>query len=348
MRLAIALVSLIAIFIAAFWWWVGAPVAMRAPPLGAGEKLYCVSYSPFRGRATPLDPPASVDPRRIDEDLARLSRLTDGVRSYATNQGLDRIPEIAGRHGLKVMLGVWLGRDARRNRQEIDTAVGLAQRHPGVIRSIVVGNEVLLRGEIAPGDLANIIRTVKAQVQVPVTYADVWEFWLRHREVFAAVDFVTIHILPYWEDFPIPADQAPAHLASIRRKVAENFPGKDVLVGEAGWPSAGRMREGALPSRATQARVIHDFLAVARRENFHINLIEAFDEPWKEALEGAVGGHWGILDGATREPKFAWGGAVSNHPHWGLQAAGGIVLAVLVLGCALASRRYKAAREPTP
>ena len=35
-----------------------------------------------------------------------------------------------------------------------------------------------------------------AQVTVPVTYADVWEYWLRNREVYEAVDFVTIHILP--------------------------------------------------------------------------------------------------------------------------------------------------------
>ncbi len=47
---------------------------------------------------------------------------------------------------------------------------------------------------------------------MPVTYADVWEFWLRNRDVAAAVDFVTIHILPYWEDFPIPARNAAAHV----------------------------------------------------------------------------------------------------------------------------------------
>jgi exo-beta-1,3-glucanase (GH17 family) len=51
-------------------------------------------------------------------------------------------------------------------------------------------------------DLTNTIRAIKARVQVPVTYADVWEFWLRNRDVANAVDFITIHILPYWEDFP--------------------------------------------------------------------------------------------------------------------------------------------------
>jgi len=167
----------------------------------------------------------------------------------------------------------------------------------------------------------------------------VWEFWLRNRDVAAAVDFVTIHILPYWEDFPIPARAAAAHVESIRRQLVDAFPGKEVIIGEVGWPSAGRMREGALPSPANQARVIQDVLALGKREHFRVNVIEAFDEPWKRALEGTVGGHWGLLDDATRAPKFIWGEAVLNHPQWRWQAAGGVVFALLVFGAAFAAHR---------
>ena len=81
------------------------------------------------------------------------------------------------------------------------------------------------------------------------------------------------------------------------------------------------MREGALPSNANQARVIQDVLALAKRENFKVNVIESFDAPWKRAQEGTVGGHWGLLDGGSREPKFAFGAPVSNHAHWRWQAA---------------------------
>jgi glucan 1,3-beta-glucosidase len=172
-----------------------------------------------------------------------------------------------------------------------------------------------------------------------VTYADVWEFWLRNHDVAAAADFITIHILPYWEDLPIPAHTAAAHVESIRRLMVDAFPGKEVIIGEVGWPSAGRMREGALPSPASQARVIQDVLALAKRENFRVNVIEAFDEPWKRALEGTVGGHWGLLDDAGRTPKFAWGQPVSNHPFWKEQAAGGILFALIVFGTAFATRR---------
>ena len=137
-----------------------------------------------------------------------------------------------------------------------------------------------------------------------MTYADVWEFWLRHREVYDAVDFVTIHILPYWEDIPIRARHAAAHVESIRKRMAVAFPGKEILIGETGWPSAGRMREGALPSRANQARVVSEILALAKRENFRVNLIEAYDQPWKRQLEGTVGGYWGLIDADKRAVKY--------------------------------------------
>ena len=93
----------------------------------------------------------------------------------------------------------------------------------------------------------------------------------------------------------------------IRARSLAAFPGKEMMIGEFGWPSAGRMREGALPSPANQARVIQDVLALAKRENFRVNVIEAFDQPWKRALEGTVGGHWGLLDDAYARAEIHLG-----------------------------------------
>ena len=202
----------------------------------------------------------------------------------------------------------------------------LTKEYPGVITSVVVGNEVLLRGEMTAADLAANIRSVKSQVTIPVTYADVWEFWLRNREVYDAVDFVTIHILPYWEDFPIRARHAAAHVDAIRKRMAVAFPGKEILIGETGWPSAGRMREGALPSRANQAKVVSEILALAKRENFRVNLIEAYDQPWKRQLEGTVGGYWGLIDAVHRAVKYPPDQPISNYPLWKLQMASGMAL----------------------
>ena len=339
MRLAAACFVLAAAAIAGAWAWLGAPIAMPETPLGPGEKAQCISYAPFRADQNPFGPDVPIDPGQIEEDLVRLKPLTDCIRTYSVDHGLDQIAEIAGRHDMKVLQGLWLTGMPDFNRKQIATAVALAKRYPDVIQAVIVGNEVLLRGEMSAPELANTIRAVKAQVSMPVTYADVWEFWLRYREVAAAVDFVTIHILPYWEDVPIPVDQAARHVDSIRNQLVAAFPNKEVLVGEFGWPSAGRMREGALPSPANQARLIQQVMAQARRENYRVNIIEAFDQPWKRQLEGTVGGHWGLLDAWHRQAKFAWGAPVSNHPDWRVQAGGGIALALLVFAAALGSSR---------
>jgi exo-beta-1,3-glucanase (GH17 family) len=324
--------------IAAAWWWMGAAVPMPQSPLARGEKLYCVSYAPFRGTQSPLTPPIMIETAQIEEDLARLSQVTDCVRTYAIEFGLDRIAEVAKRHGMKVIQGIWLSGNAEKNKVEIDTAIRLAQQYPDVIRALIVGNEVLLRGEMTAQNLAATIRDVKSRANVPVTYADVWEFWLRYRDVYEAVDFVTIHILPYWEDFPISAKDSVSHIDEIRKKVAAAFPNKEILIGETGFPSAGRMRAGALPSPSNQAYVIQGTIALSKRDNFRINVIEAFDQPWKRQLEGTVGGHWGLFDAYNRTFKFTWGEAVSDHPAWRQQIAGGILMAALVFGAAIMGR----------
>jgi len=345
MNKPVSLFTLSAAIIVAAWWWLGAAVPMPASPLDRGEKLYCVSYAPFRNAQTPLDLSTRIDPRQIDEDLAQLAKVTDCVRTYSVDLGLDQVPEIAQRHGLKVLLGLWVSSHTDRTQFQISTVVALANKYPDVVRAVIVGNEVLLRGEASPQMLAETIRVVKARVKMPVTYADVWEFWLRYRELARAVDFVTIHILPYWEDDPVTAAAAADHVDAIRKRVVESFPGKEIVIGEVGWPSAGRMREGALPSPANQARVLADVLDRGRRERFRVNVIEAFDQPWKRVLEGTVGGHWGLFDDATRAQKFVWGRPVSNHPHWPWQAAGGVALAALVFAAAMYARTRRAGQD---
>jgi exo-beta-1,3-glucanase (GH17 family) len=331
-----ALVASVAM-VAAGWWWLGRPVDM--PAVAAGTKIPCVSYAPFAADQTPLRDDTHVTAAQIEADLAQLSKITACVRTYSIEHGVDQVPAIAQKYGLKVLQGIWLSRLPEKNRWQIDTAIALAKRYPDVIGAVIVGNEVLLRGELSAVQLGDFIREVKAAVPVPVTYADVWEFWLRNRDLVNAVDFVTVHILPYWEDFPIAADKAAAHTDQIRREVAASFPGKDILIGEFGWPSAGRMREGALPSPSNQARIIQEVLALAARQNYRVNIIEAYDQPWKRLLEGTVGGHWGLIPADRSAPKFLLGAPVSDHPLWRWQAIGGAVMAGAVVVAAILRRR---------
>jgi len=334
--------------IATVWWWLATPVALARAPIDPAAKLDCVSYAPFRDGQTPLTPGLIVSPEQIQEDLVELAKISHCVRTYSVDNGLDKVPEVASKIGLKVLLGIWIGNGRLKNAQLVETAVSLAKDYPGVIKAIIVGNEVLLHGEMTPSDLRELIRSVKAHVNVPVTYADVWEYWLRYREVSDDVDFVTIHVLPYWENVPVRAEDAAAHVATIQKQVAIAFPGKEILIGETGWPSMGRMREGALPSRTNQARVISELLELAKRENFHVNLIEAFDAPWKRYWEGTVGGNWGLFDAEHRQLKYPPGVPISNYPFWKLQMGSGMGLAISVFAAAwLTLRRRPWTPPPT-
>jgi len=337
--LALLLISLGAI--AAVWWWLATPITLARAPIDPNAKLLCVSYAPFREGQTPLVTTTHIAPEQIAQDLAQLVKISDCVRTYSIENGLDQVPALAAKVGLKVIQGIWLGSNRLKNLAQISTVVRLTKEYPGVITAVVVGNEVLLRGEMTTSDLAATIRSVKSQVSVPITYADVWEYWLRNREIYEAVDFVTIHILPYWEDFPIRAKYAAAHVDAIRKRMAVAFPGKEILIGETGWPSQGRMREGALPSRTNQARVVSEILGLAKQENFRVNLIEAYDQPWKRELEGTVGGYWGLIDSVQRAVKYPPGEAIGNFPFWKLQMLCGMALSVFVFGAAWLTLRRR-------
>jgi glucan 1,3-beta-glucosidase len=285
------------------------PMALPELSLAEEEKLDCVSYAPYHlPGQTPLDVGTRISREQIAADLAALSSLTHCVRTYAVDQGLEAVPELARSQGMQVWLGAWIGRDPVANRRELETAIQLANRYPETVRGLVVGNEVMLRQEQPESALKSLLDEARRRTQVPVTYADVWEFWLRYPDLAESVDFVTIHILPYWEDDPVAVDQAVAHVAVTRQRVLARY-GKPVLIGETGWPSAGRQREAARPGKAEQARYLRSFVQAAHAQGWRYNLIEAIDQPWKRRLEGTVGGHWGILD-AQLTPKFALHGPV--------------------------------------
>ena len=321
----------------AFWYVVGHPRLVKEPALSADHKLQSVSYAPFEKNQSPLDAGSKglkISDQRIDADLAILSRRFNCIRTYSV-AGLESVPAFAEKYGLKVLLGALISGDPVLTRNEVAKVIELARRYPSCVRGIVVGNEALLRREVTGAELVGYIREVKSALpDMPVTYADVWEFWRKHPEVAPATDFVLIHILPYWEDDPVSIDESMAHVRKIREELARKIPDKEIVIGETGWPSEGRMREGALPGRINQARFMRGFVAMAEQEGWQYNVIEAFDQPWKRAREGAVGGYWGLYD-TDRKDKSVFSGPVSDYPNWPLWfcvSAGVILLTLPIAG----------------
>ncbi len=188
------------------WQTIGKPVVL-ADAATPTHKLQCASYTPFGKDQSPFDLPLQIHPEQMDTDLALLAERFQCIRTYSVT-GLEKLPELARKHGLKLITGAWVSRNPHDTDIEIQGLIKLAKENPDVVEAVIVGNEALLRKEVTGGQLVELINRVKAEISQPVTYADVWEFWLKHPEVAPAVDFITIHLLPYWEDNPAGIDAA--------------------------------------------------------------------------------------------------------------------------------------------
>ncbi|HEX7114677.1 MAG TPA: glycosyltransferase [Steroidobacter sp.] len=286
-----------------------------------------MAFSPFRAGQDPLYRVLPT-PSEIEEDLELLSGGVTAVRTYSSLGSLGQIPGLAARYQMKVALGAWLDRARETNEAEVAAAIRIANEHTNVIR-LIVGNESILRGDLSVEELAATLDRVRAAVEQPVSTAEPWHVWIRNPELAEHVDYIAVHLLPYWEGIPI--EQAVDYLTMRVEQLENTFPGKPVVIAEVGWPSDGRTRGGAVASISNEAMFLRRFLERARREGYIYYLMEAFDQPWKARYEGAVGAYWGVYD-VERRPKFEFVEPIGRIPQWQILAAVSVVIATLLLG----------------
>ncbi|MET0679303.1 MAG: glycosyl transferase family 2, partial [Bradyrhizobium sp.] len=73
--------------------------------------LPSVSYDPHEGTGSP-DVDTVASPERIRADMRKLATMTRAIRLYSSTGGVEIVPPLAAEAGLKVMLGVWIEKDA--------------------------------------------------------------------------------------------------------------------------------------------------------------------------------------------------------------------------------------------
>ncbi|MGV6872754.1 glycosyltransferase family 2 protein [Pseudochelatococcus sp. B33] len=316
MRVVVTLVvALVAVAHAGLW----AVSRERTSAPDVPIQLSSVSYAPFGKDANPENGDLATE-EQIRADMKVLAPFTRAVRTYASTGGQELVAPIAAEFGLKTSLGIWLDKNTERNEEEIANAIAVTKR-TGNISSIVVGNETVFRDDVEVPDLIQYIQRVRRETGLPVTTGDIPSVWFEHPELVAAVDFIAVHILPYWEG--VPEDKAVEQAINVFNKLRETYPGKHVVIAEFGWPSAGYNMKIANPGRSIQAQVIREFLARAEQFGADYNIIEAIDQPWK-FFEGSVGPYWGLFD-ADRQPKFELTGVIT-HTDWWKLAAGAVLI----------------------
>lgn len=342
MRLAKIVFCLILIFLVhgVVAWSVNQPQDAGADvPSG---KLQSLSFAPYHNGFSPLTGRFPL-PEHIDEDLRLLADKTDTIRTYSVLGGMEPTPLFARKYGVSMIQGGWLGDGHIGNQQEIKALIESANANQDVVKRVIVGNEVLLRKDMDVDKLIAYIREVKQSIKQSVSYADVWSIYLKHPQLIKEVDFITIHILPYWEDEPVAIGQALNHLETIFQQIEAKMlsmgENKPILIGESGWPAAGRQRGMAIPSVLNQAQYIRGLIQLAQQRHIDYNIVEAFDQAWKSHHEGVVGANWGLFS-TDRQAVFPFTGQVTEQPQWQLHFY--LSLAVCLVLVALCFKKLQA------
>ncbi len=257
----------------------------------------------------------NVTPEQIDRDMAQLSQLTSRIRTYTVAHGLDKVPEIARRYGIRVSLGIWISPDLDENEKEIETGIRVALENRRNVDRVIVGNESIQFNYVTPSQLNDYIRRVREALpsRIKVSTAETWSSWLLTPEIGQYTDVIFVHLLPYWEG--VGVRDGINFLGRAYNNVQAEFPDKPIVIGETGWPSEGRTRRNAEASMANEAYYVRAFMQEALDKGYDYYLMEAYDQPWKDSNEGAVGAYWGIFD-ALGKPKYQFAGMLRTFPQW--------------------------------
>jgi len=303
------------------------------------ERIQGFAFAPFQAGQGPVwSKYPDVD--QIEADIALLENRTHAIRTYTVERTLGEIPRLAARHGINVALGAWVSDDHDKTVDAITRMLDISVHSRNVVR-IVVGNEVLLRGDIPAKQLITYLDMARARTDIPVSTAEPPYIWKKHPELVNHVDYIAVHLLPYWEG--IAVDEAINYVVNNINELKQLYPGKRIVIGEVGWPSNGRSIRDAVASESNQAVFLRRFLARAAEEKYTYYIMEAFDQPWKRETEGAVGAYWGVYD-VDRKPKFQLTEPIVEIPDWPVLAGISVVISLIIFSLLLIDSRHLGAR----
>lgn len=327
LRINISIAVVVAAVTYGLWAYVNRPEVEPMWP----DIIQGFSFSPMREEN---DPTKNLLPteEQIAEDVALLAGKTHAIRTYTVDGPLASVPAAAKKYGLNVALGGWIDDRLEQNTIEINHLISIADKNRDNVVRVIVGNEVLLRNDIPIGQLIKYLDHVRSEVGMPVSTAEPWHIWVKHPELAEHVDFIAVHMLPYWEG--IANDKAVDYIDEHMEILKNLFPKKHIVIAEVGWPSNGRTRKAATADEAEQAKFLRRFLERAVEKKYTYYVMEAFDQPWKRTNEGSVGAYWGVYD-AQRNAKFEFVDPIIGLPEWQTLAILSVVIAAIIFSLLL-------------
>jgi exo-beta-1,3-glucanase (GH17 family) len=252
--------------------------------------IHGVSFSVYENDQAPG---SQISAEQIMTRMNEIKPYVKWVRSFSCTDGNEQIPRIAHEHGVKTLVGAWLGTEEEKNEQEIEGVIKVAKS--GYADIVAVGNEVLLRGDLTEDQIIDFIRRVKKEVSdVPVGYVDAYYEFAAHQRICEAIDVILANCYPFWEGYPL--EHSLLYMKDMYQIAVRAGNGKKVIISETGWPNLGSPDREAVPSYENAMKYFINTYTWADEEEIDIFYFSSFDELWKIDAEGDVGAYWGIWD----------------------------------------------------
>jgi exo-beta-1,3-glucanase (GH17 family) len=270
---------------------------IESSPFTMKDKYSGVCYGPYRDNENPN---AFIYPtvNEIKDDINCLSKLTKAIRTYSVADNLKEIPKICNDAGIDCYPGASLTKYDFQNDKEIQNLIDISKQNLSNVKGLIVGNENLLESssnKIPLNKLIEYINKVKAETTLPVGYSDTYNTLggTSLKSLIDVVDFLFINIHPYWEGKDITG--AAAYVFDKWTEIKNLYPGKQVYLGETGWPSAGSTVGLAVPGINNENIFIGEFLQLAKKYDGEYFLFEIYDEKWKSSAQNSAEANWGLL-----------------------------------------------------
>jgi exo-beta-1,3-glucanase (GH17 family) len=231
----------------------------------------------------------------ILSDLQKLEGYST-IRIYDT-VCLDGVLAGVKATGLKVFAGICNLIDAGDGARKIAAVFG---GNWDVIDTVAVGNEVVATGANTPSDVAAAITTTRDTLrglgyQGPVVSVDILWTVIANPELCEYSDYVAVNAHAFF-DQSASAETAGTFIKTNYQNLQYACPGKQVVVTESGWPSAGDSHGNAVPSKENQGIAVSGLKSAFSDNPSTLFLFSTLDELWKIDNAGTYGAekHWGI------------------------------------------------------
>jgi len=266
-----------------------------------------VAYDPtslqfVNGRATHADEASML------EDLKVLRPRFDGLITYTSSNGADKVADVAAKLGYRALI---MGVYDIASREELDSALAAAKRHPELVVGLSIGNEVVFSKRATLDQIASSVMEVRRRAPaLALTTTEPFHVFLQPaaQPLLSQLDFMLVNVHPIYESwFRSASDENAAEfVVKAVDKLVDVYCGP-ILVKETGEPTAPE-QAGYTPKRQVSFYDALDRKFPPTRARAFAYFC-AFDAPWRVNDSAVPGirprqeeGHWGIYD-EKRQPK---------------------------------------------